>query len=312
MNRTSIRNSIFLLLAAIIWGGAFVAQSVGMDYVGPFTFNGIRNIIGSAVLVPVVILMNIHRTKTGFVPTDDKGQKLTKKQYRKNTMIGGILCGCCLCAASTFQQIGIIHAAAGKAGFITALYVVIVPVLGLFLHKRVSLLTWFSVGLSLIGLFLLCMPGQRGTFLQSEDIMLLLCALLFSIHIIVIDHFTVKADGVAMSCIQFLTCGMISLVIMLFCESPSWNGIMQALGSILYAGILSCGVAYTLQIVGQKGVNPTVASLILCLESVVSALAGWALLGEKLSAPELTGCMLMFGAIVLAQLPMPGKQSQEN
>ena len=216
-------------------------------------------------------------------------------------MIGGICCGLALCAASNFQQFGIAHTTVGKAGFITALYVVIVPILGLFFKKKVSIVVWFSVALSVVGLYLLCMTDSSFK-LAFGDTLVLICALLFSIHIMVIDHFSPKGDGVVISCIQFFVAGMVSGILMLIFENPTIAGILAAWMPILYAGVLSSGVAYTLQIVGQKDMNPTIASLIMCLESVVSALAGWLLLNQALSARELAGCALMFAAIVLAQI----------
>ena len=286
-------NCILLLLAAVIWGSAFVAQSVGMEFVGPFTFTFSRSIIGGLVLIPCVWILG--KWKKGFA---------TKIEW-----IGGIFCGLALCAASNFQQIGMQYTTVGKAGFITALYVVIVPILGVFIGKRVSALVWGCVGLSVAGLYLLCMP--RGSFqLAMGDLLVLVCALLFSIHILVIDYFSPKGDGVVISCIQFFVCGIISSVFMFFTEQPNMGNILDAKWSILYAGVLSSGVAFTLQVVAQKHVNPTVASLIMCLESVVAVLAGWLILKQDLSSRELIGCVLMFAAIVLAQLPVPTKKKE--
>ena len=297
MNKTQVRNSFLLLLTAIIWGSAFVAQSVGMDYVQPFTFTFARSIIGGVVLIPVIALLR----KTDSIKSKARSARI--KGITKYEWLGGICCGIALCAASNFQQIGMLHTTVGKAGFITALYVVIVPILGLFLKKRVPALIWLCVVLSVVGLYLLCMP--KGNFVLAQgDILVLICALLFSFHILIIDYFSPKGDGVVISCIQFFVCGILSGIIMLFVENPSLANIMDAKWSILYAGALSSGVAYTLQVVAQKGVNPTVASLILCLESVVAVLAGWLILGDKLTSRELAGCLLMFVAIVLAQLPI--------
>ena len=293
MKKTQVRNSLLMLLTAIIWGSAFVAQSVGMEYVGPFTFTFTRSIIGGIVLIPIIVLLRKTRSAR---------MRITKYEW-----IGGICCGVALCAASNFQQIGILHTTVGKAGFITALYVVIVPMLGLFLKKRVPVLIWFCVALSVVGLYLLCMP--KGTFsLTQGDVLVLICALLFSFHILIIDYFSPKGDGVVISCIQFFVCGLLSGIIMLVVENPSFANIMDAKWSILYAGALSSGVAYTLQVVAQKNVNPTVASLILCLESVVAVLAGWMILGDAMTTREITGCIFMFVAIILAQLPTPKKE----
>lgn len=292
MNTTQVKKSLVLLLTATIWGTAFVAQSVGMDYVEPFTFTFARSIVGGIVLIPVI----------WFFSRGQKRPILTKEE-----LIGGICCGLALCAASNFQQIGIVHTTVGKAGFITALYVVIVPILGIFLKKKASFIIWISVGLSVVGLYLLCMTGD-SLRLAYGDFLVLVCALLFSIHIMIIDYFSPKGDGVRISCVQFFVCGIVSGVIMLFVEDVSVGNIMAAKMPILYAGVLSSGVAYTLQIVGQKDMNPTVASLILCLESVISALAGWVILHEALTTRELLGCALMFAAIVLAQVPMPERK----
>lgn len=300
MNKTQVRNSFLLLLIAIIWGSAFVAQSVGMEHVEPFTFTFARSIIGGVVLIPVIVLL--RKARSAESREAQRVARVTKYEW-----IGGICCGIALCAASNFQQIGMLHTTVGKAGFITALYVVIVPILGLFLRKRVPALIWFCVVLSVVGLYLLCMP--KGAFsLAQGDVLVLICALLFSFHILIIDYFSPKGDGVVISCIQFFVCGVLSGIIMLFVENPTFANIMDAKWSVLYAGALSSGVAYTLQVVAQKGVNPTVASLILCLESVVAVLAGWIILGDKLTSRELAGCILMFVAIVLAQLPTPKKE----
>ena len=305
MKKTQIRNSLLLLLTATIWGTAFVAQSVGMEYVEAFTFTFARSIVGGIVLIPCIWFLRWlkgREKKTSCDVTCAKRPHITKIEW-----IGGICCGLALCAASNFQQIGIAYTTVGKAGFITALYVVIVPIMGLFFKKRVSFVVWICVVLSVIGLYLLCMTEGSLT-LAYGDLLVLICAVLFSLHIMVIDHFSPQGDGVVMSCIQFFVCGIVSGIIMLFVETPSLENIMAAAMPILYAGVLSSGVAYTLQIVGQKDMNPTVASLVLCLESVVSALAGWLILHEALTARELLGCVLMFVAIVLAQVPMPERK----
>lgn len=301
MKKTQVKNSLLLLLTATIWGTAFVAQSVGMDYVEPFTFTFARSIIGGIVLIPCICFLRWLKKR------EDKDAGANRPLVTKIEWIGGICCGLALCAASNFQQIGISYTTVGKAGFITALYVVIVPIMGLFFKRKVSFVVWICVALSVIGLYLLCMT--EGSFtLAYGDLLVLICAILFSIHIMVIDHFSPKGDGVVMSCIQFFVCGIVSGIIMLFVESPDLGNIMAAKMPILYAGVLSSGVGYTLQVVGQKGMNPTIASLIMCLESVVSVLAGWLILGEALSDRELFGCVLMFAAIVLAQMPMPARK----
>lgn len=298
MKKVQFRNSLLLLLTATIWGVAFVAQSAGMEYVEPFTFTCVRNIIGGIVLIPFVLLFRKIQKRKGPIVT-------------KVELIGGICCGLALCIATSFQQIGILHTTVGKAGFITALYVVIVPILRLFMKKKVSFLIWICVLLSVIGLYLLCIT--EGDFaLGYGDLLILICAVVFSIHILIIDYFSPKGDGVVISCIQFLICGVLAGMVMLFTEQPTISAIVDAKWPILYAGVLSCGVAYTLQVVGQKNMNPVIASMILCLESVIAVLAGWLILHETLSTRELIGCGLMFVAIILAQMPTPIRKKERT
>lgn len=321
MNKFVLRQSLLLLLTATIWGVAFVAQSVGMDYVGPFTFNAVRSLIGGVVLLPcIVLLQKINKKDTAGAPEyvkeqpealhDSKNIKSrdngdvasVKKDSRKTLLTGGIACGTLLCIASNLQQFGIMYTSVGKAGFITAMYIVIVPVLGIFLRKKVGAKIWCGVGIAVVGLYLLCMT-ESGFSIQKGDFLLMLCAIVFSLHILVIDYFSPKTDGVKLSCIQFFTCGVLSAVGMFLTENPQISNILAAWMPILYAGVMSCGVAYTLQIIGQKGMNPTVASLILSMESVISVIAGWLILHQTLSTKELIGCLLMFAAIILVQLP---------
>lgn len=292
--KTSLKNPLLLLLTAAIWGVAFVAQSVSTDYIGGFTFNASRFIIGAIVLLPVILLFNRTSSKTVTVSN-------TSSKSNRDLIIGGITCGICLCLASNFQQFGIKYTTVGKAGFITACYIVIVPVLGLFLGKKCSRYIWIAVAMSLVGLYLLCITD--GFSIGKGDILVLICAFLFSIHILVVDHFSPKADGIKLSCIQFLTCGILSAIPALLFEQPDLSAILSAWQPILYAGVMSSGVGYTLQIIGQKDMNPTVASLILSLESCISVIAGWIILGEQLSSKEIGGCVIMFTAIILAQLP---------
>ena len=299
-----LKNAILLFITAAIWGVAFVAQSVGMDYVGPLTFNCVRSLMGGVVLIPLCLFMDRrkHAAENGSAES-----QAARAAERKTLITGGICCGLALCLASNFQQFGIQYTTVGKAGFITACYIVIVPVIGLFFGKKCSPLMALAVVLSLAGLYLLCMTGGNGG-INRGDILVLICAFLFSVHIMVIDHFSPMVDGVKMSCIQFFVSGILSGAGMLLFEEPQLGRILEAWMPILYAGIMSCGVAYTLQIVGQKGVNPTVASLILSLESSISVLAGWAILGQQLSPREILGCVLMFGAIILAQIPVGEKK----
>ena len=283
-----LRANLMLLTTALIWGVAFVAQSVGMDYIGPFTFNCVRSLLGGLVLLPCIFLLDRL----------DGGKAAAQK---KRPVLGGVCCGVVLAVASSLQQIGIAHTSVGKAGFITALYIVIVPLLGLLGGKRVGGRIWAAVALAVAGMYLLCIT--ESFTIGLGDLLVLLCAFCFSIHILVIDHFSPNVDGVRMSCIQFFTAGILCGVPMLLFESPNLTDICAAWAPIAYAGIMSCGVAYTLQVVAQKHTDPTVASLLLSLESVISVLAGWVLLGQALSPRELTGCALSFCAIILAQLP---------
>lgn len=290
MKNTSLKSSMLLFLAAFIWGVAFVAQSVGMDYMGPLSFNGARFLMGSVVLMPLVYYRRRQNRKAGK-PSGDI----------KVSIIGGICCGLALCMASIFQQYGILHTTVGKAGFITTLYIVLVPVFGIFLRKKVPGKVWIGAGIAAVGMYLLCMSEKLS--LGKGDALVFICAIIFTIHILVIDYFSPKADGVEISCIQFLTAGVIAGIGALLFEQPQMSHFISGIIPLAYAGIMSCGVAYTLQVVGQKNVEPTIASLILSLESVVSMLAGWVILEQALSTRELLGCALVFTAVILVQLP---------
>lgn len=306
-----LRNTFFLFLTAMIWGAAFVAQSVSMDYIGPFTFICLRSVIGGLFLIPVIIVLDGIRKKSQnesadvvnsenilHIETEEK-QRLSWKN--KQLIEGGIVCGIFLFFANCFQQTGIQYTTVGKAGFITTFYIIIVPLIGLFFKKYCGILTWIGVVVALAGLYFLCIT-QKLT-IQRGDALILCCSVLYAGQILAMDHYNPFVDGVKMSCIQFLTGGILGAVFMLLFENPSIAMILSAAGPILYTGIMSTGVGYTLQIVGQKGLNPTVAALILSLESVFSALSGYLFLHQVLTTRELIGCALMFIAIVLAQLP---------
>ncbi len=289
-------SSLLLFMAACIWGVAFVAQSVGMEYMGPLTFNGVRFLIGGTVLLPLIFV----RRKYGE-NENAKNADAGKENDRKNIALkGGICCGLAICFASVFQQFGIQYTTVGKAGFITTLYIVLVPFFGLFLHKKIPGKVWFAAAAAAAGLYLLCM--KEGFSVGKGDMLVFVCAVLFSVHILVIDYFSPKADGVVLSCIQFYTAGILCGVGALLTEQPSFSQLAEGIVPILYAGIMSCGVAYTLQVIGQKQLDPAVASLILSTESVVSVLAGWLLLGQSLTARELGGCALVFAAVILVQV----------
>ena len=305
MNKT--KNTFLLFLTAFIWGVAFVAQSVGMDYVGPWTFNASRFIIGAVFLIPCIAFLDVLKKKEAVssgISSEESAPKDTK-----TLLIGGLCCGIAIAVASTLQQYGISMTTVGKAGFITALYIVIVPILGIFLKKKPRLIIWVSVVLALAGLYFLCMTDSLS--FSKGDTMVLLCALVFSLHILIIDYFSPKVDGVRMSCIQFFVASIICGIPALILEHPQFSSLVAAWAPILYAGILSCGVAYTLQIVAQKNYDPTIASLILSLESVFSVLAGWVILHQALSPREILGCVLVFIAIILVQLPEKKKSSQK-
>ena len=285
----NLKGTLILLLTAMIWGIAFVAQSEGMKNVGPFTFNGIRSLIGGITLLPVIFFMS----KKKDVQTGTK----------KDLWLGGILCGILLGCASSLQQIGIsLGATSGKAGFITALYIIIVPLLQLFAGKKLGLKLISAIILAMAGMYFLCMSKDSLTLTMAE-ILIFICAILFSFHILVIDIFSPKVNGVAMSCIQFFVAGSLCSVFMFLFESPTLENVLKAYVPILYAGVLSCGVAYTLQIIGQKHTPPALASIVMSLESVFAALGGWILLGQKMSSREIFGALLMLIAIITAQLP---------
>ena len=297
MDRKRIRGNLILLLVAMIWGASFVAQSVGMDSIGPLTFNGIRTLLGGIVLLPLVVWINARKPN----PSPDH-----PTESARDLWIGGICCGLFLCIASNFQQFGLLDTTAGKSGFITALYVVLVPVFGLFLKKRAPFTVWIGVLLAVAGLYLLCITESFS--IGKGDFLTMVCALFYSFHILVIDHFSKKANGVKLSCIQFFVSAFLSLALMFIFESPDLSQILKAAWPLSYSGIMSCGVAYTLQIVGQKDTDPTVASLIMCLESVFAVISGWLFLHETLSLREGIGCVLMFAAILLSQIPPKKKK----
>lgn len=289
-----LRGGAMLMLTALIWGTAFVAQSVGMDYLGPCAFTAVRNFIGCVALLPVIALAS--RLRSGAQP-----EEAAPAPGKKALFGWGAACGLLLGGATLLQQAGMQTASAGKAGFLTALYIVIVPVLGIFLGRRPGLKVWIGVVLALVGAYLLSVKGGAG--IASGDLLVIASAVVFSLHILVIDSVPAGVDGVRLSCVQFLVAGVFALVLALFLESFTWRDILSAWVPLLYTGVVSSGVGYTLQILGQRTVNPTVASLILSLESVFAALAGWAILGQALSLRELFGCALVFVAVILAQLP---------
>ena len=287
----------FLLAAAILWGFSFVAQAV--DEIAPFTFTATRSLIGAAVLVPVFLIMDAIKKRNGEVPTLSLEDK---KKQRKTLLLGGLICGVVICAATNLQQFGIsMNLEAGKAGFITAMYIVLVPVIALFRGKKSNLLVWVSVALAVVGLY--CISVKGAFRINAGDTCLILCAVAFSAHITVVDYFVNKVDGVKLSCLQFLFCGLFSAMIALVFERDRFSAatLLSYYKTFLYMGVCSCGIAYTFQIVGQKNTNPTAASLIMSLEASFSLIFGMIFLGERLTTKEWIGIALMIVAIVLTE-----------
>ena len=295
MNK-KIRANLLLLLTAFIWGSTFVAQNSAADKVEPFTYNASRSILAFVMLLPVIFFMEKAWQSGGT-----KRKKSLSLPENKMTVIGGVCCGLALFTASYLQQTGIGMTTAGKAGFITALYIVIVPILGILTGKKVGKVIWLCVLLAVAGFYLLCV--KEGFSIASGDLYVLACAFVFSLHIMIIDHFSPRAGNVVMmSAIQFLVVSLLSAVFMMIMESPSLEVIKGSFFQIAYAGILSSAVGYTLQIVAQRDADPAVASLIMSLESVFAALSGWIFLHEKLSFREFSGCALVFVAVILCVL----------
>jgi len=303
MKRPKLFGNTLLLLAALIWGLAFVAQAGGAG-VGNFTFNCLRTLIGGAVLVPVILVLDrLGKTK----------RRPVGKKERRTLLLGGLLCGTALCVAMNMQQVGInLGASTGKAGFLTACYILIVPVLGIFFRRRCGWNVWVGVVIAMVGLYFLCV--KKGDFsFAVADLWLVACAFAFSVQIMLIDYFSPRTDPVRLSCLQFLVCGILSGIVMIFAEVGfsaesfgAWRGTLEGFEvwkSILFLGFFSTGVAYTLQVVAQPGLNPTVASMIMSLESAFALLFGWLLLGQRMSGREMIGCGLVFSAVIIARLP---------
>ena len=283
-----------LLSATVIWGSAFIAQSVGMDYIEPFTFQAVRCFLAVLFLIPVIFLFDRDK-RAYFINWADP--KLWK---------AGLFCGIALFAAGGLQQVGLVYTSAGKAGFITAMYIVLVPILGIFLKQKPSPAAWVSVALAVTGLYLLSCVGV--TEINIGDICLVGCALFFAVQITLIDRMAGTLDGMRLNCIQSLVCSLLSAVTMAFFENPQTGNIVNCWLPLGYAGIFSMGIAYSLQIIGQKHVEPTPASLIMSLESVFAVLFGWLLLRETMAPHEIIGCGLVFSGVILSQIPFPKKK----
>ena len=296
-----------LLLGSVVWGAAFVAQRVGMDHLGPFSFNGIRMLLAGVVMIPVTALIERknalrNRQSDSTAELMDRREDETQRVDPKDQRRAGLLCGFMLFAASSLQQMGLVTTTAGKAGFITALYVVLVPVAAWLLFKKnPGRIIWLGVALAVFALYLLCMPAG-GFSLQSGDLLLLGCAACYTVQILCVDYYAPKVSGVRLARDEFLITGVLSMLIAVFTETITWEGIREALIPILYSGIMSGAVGFTLQIIGQRDTDPTIASLLMCLESVFAVLTGAIVLGEKMTVRETAGCILMFSAVILAQL----------
>ena len=304
--KNSFKSNLVLLMTAVIWGGGLVAQKAGA-VLQPFTYNGIRMFIGGLALIPVIYLLKVAgKDKSAG---SSREVKRDEKEDKKNLLIGGICCGCFLCLATSLQQFGFyFETSAGKTGFITSLYIVIVPLLGLFLGKHVRTLIWVRILLGAFGFYLLTMAGKREGFrLSTGELYILLCVVAFSVHILAVDCFSPKCDGIRLSCVQFLTSGVIGIACMLIFETPVLSDILDCWLPILYCGVISTGVGYTGQVLGQKDTEPAVASLILSLEAVFSVIFGVLILKEHLTIIEGIGCAVIFAAVVIAQIPSQNK-----
>ncbi len=287
-----MRGNLLALITAIIWGSSFVAQSVGMDHIGTFTFNFLRNLLGVLFLIPVIIL------KEKFI--EKKDYKNKEKGFDKFLVTGGLACGIALFIASSFQQKGLCYTTSGKAGFITALYMVLVPILGIFLKKKISPIMWTGVGMATLGMYFLCVEEDFN--INKGDFLVFISSIFFAVHILIIDYYSPKVDGVKMSCIQFGVVAILSMIFMIIFENVELENIKSCWTSIAYAGIFSSGVAFTLQILAQKESDPTVVSIIFSLESVFAAISGWLILNEQFTAREVIGCAFVFFAVMVSQI----------
>lgn len=297
-NKKKIIGPILLISAAIIWGLSFVAQKQGMDYVGGFTFNGIRSLLGGIVLLPVILFRSVNNKN------NIKLSPAEKKSSRKDNIKGILIVGTMLCIGSNLQQFAFDYIEPGKVGFITALYMLLVPLISFIIYKKKQpFTTWLGVFLGVGGLYMICMGGSSSFGLGKGEILALLCSIAFALHIIAIDKYASKIDAIVLSCGQYMITGVISCILMFIFEKPSIDGIMQAAIPILYAGIMSCSCAFTFQIIGQKYTEPTLASMLLCTESVFSVIFSFIILGERMTVIEYIGCAVMFTAIIIAQLP---------
>ena len=297
MQKTQFKGVAMLLLTAFIWGSSFVAQSVGMNSVDAFTFNGVRTLMGSAVLLPVILIKDMFSTKK--LSSEERKRH---KVFDKKTLIYGSILGVILCIATNFQQFAFYYSDSGKIAFISAFYMFFVPVFGLFIKKRVPLITWLCVAGGCLGMFFLCVYPNSANTINQGDFLAFICSMFFALQILAIEKFAPDVDGIKLSCIQFFVSGLISCVLMFIFEEPNIGNLLNATAPLLYSGIMSCGMAYTFQIVGQKYTEATLASLLMCLESVFGVLCGAVFLNEVLTGREIFGCIIMFIAIIISQL----------
>lgn len=289
-------SALLLLLAALVWGSSFVAQELGARVLPTYTFNGLRMLVGSIVLLPVIFI------------ADKATKKENIKGWNKETLIAGVACGVALFLATSCQQMGLSYGTtAGKSGFITTLYIVVVPVLGLFLKRKAGLNVWISVAIACVGLYLICV--SEDFTIAMGDLITMLCAFFFSFQILIIDHYASRVDGVRLSCLQFLVVAVISLPFALF-EEVTVEGLIGGIYPILYVGIMSCGVAYTLQIITQKNLKPEIASLLMSFESVFAGLTGWLILGNEFTTAQVIGCVCMFVAVLVSQFMIMPKNKK--
>ena len=294
-SKTQLKGVFILLITAFIWGTSFVAQSIGMEKIEAFTFNGIRTVMGGLFLLPVILINEFFKRKKA---AKGGSNKKAKNIFTKKALKYGITLGLVFFVASNFQQFAFYYSTAGKIAFITSLYMFFVPIIGLFVKKRVPALTWFCVCCGFTGLYFLCIkPGQTGG-INRGDFLALICAFFYAIHILCVEKFSQEVDGILLSCLQFFVGGGISIIMMFIFETPVLSNILAASKPLLYSGIMSCGIAYTFQIIGQKYTEATIASLLMCMESVFAVISSALVLHEFLTGREITGCVIMFFAII--------------
>jgi drug/metabolite transporter (DMT)-like permease len=299
LNKKTLTSSLILLLAALIWGFAFVAQRVGMDYIGPFAFNGIRFALGALSLIPVIIILNKKNS--------EKSNIEDAKKELKPTLLAGITLGIILFIGASLQQIGLVSTSAGKTAFITCLYIVLVPIIGIFLKHKIQATAWLGAMTATVGLYFLCIT--ENFTIASGDVILLIGSFFWAVHILAIDHFSQKIDALKLALFQFITCSVLSIITALFVETVNIHLLfnIHSMIAILYCGILSVGVAFTLQIVGQKNAPPSYAAILLSMENVFGVIGGWLILHETLGLKGIIGCSLMFSGIIISQIPIRKK-----